>query len=189
MKLIASENFEIFRKRGVPASVLLSQHPENIEKHISHIEIPKESGSSLLDKRKQANAISSFEKAISAKKMQSAPFLLIASRSYSFVAQQYSLLIAANLTETVGPYFYWHSIYGGLSDNLRDTENPPELKDCRLLILSNVDANSIEFKLEKTRDILDKYSHIPRILAVGGVDPVTFSKRSLHVLPNYFVYT
>jgi hypothetical protein len=189
MKLIASENFELLKRHGVPVQVLLAQHPENIERHVSHIEIPNESGSTLLDKKKQLNAIASFEKTIASKKdRQAAPFLLIASRSYNFVAQQFALLIVANLIETCGPNFWWHPIYGGLSDYLRDTDNPPELKGIRLLVLSNVDENSIDYKIEKTRDILDKYSHIPRILCVGGVDPVTFSKKKLHVLPNFYVY-
>lgn len=187
MRLIKTEYIDLFKKRGVPPSVLLAQHPDDITRHINIIEVPRDTGSIVMDKKKQIAAVDLFSRTISAKKPQSAPFMLIASRSYDFIAMQYALSIAASLVVNAGHSFYWHTLYGNTFDKLRDKENPPELKDCHLLILSNVAENSTNMKTEKARDVLNMYSHIPRILAVGGVDPVQYAKQQLHVRPDYYV--
>lgn len=58
----------------------------------------------------------------------------------------------------------WHRLYGGLVDVLRDkqSENP-----C-MLILCNINENSTSIKIEKCRDLLEKFSDIPRIVINGG---------------------
>lgn len=71
----------------------------------------------------------------------------------------------------------WHRVYGGFGDALRDKtqEDIPSL-----LIISNVNESSSAYKLEKVRDLLDKYSNIPRIVVIGGGDPITFFTTKLH---------
>lgn len=61
----------------------------------------------------------------------------------------------------------WHRVYGGLSDPLRD--KPISEMPC-MLIISNVGPESTIVKLEKVRDLLEKFSDIPRIV-VTGKDP------------------
>ena len=43
-----------------------------------------------------------------------------------------------------------------------------------MLILSNFNTESTPLKVEKLRDILERYSNIPRIVVLGGIDPFTF---------------
>lgn len=71
----------------------------------------------------------------------------------------------------------WHRVFGGLHDTLRDkaAEETPSL-----LVLSNINESSSAHKLEKVRDILEKYSHVPRIVVSSGSDPITFFTTRLH---------
>jgi hypothetical protein len=76
-------------------------------------------------------------------------------------------------------YPLWHRVYGGFGDSLRDTndKDPP----C-FLVIANVDVNSTPAKLEKVRDLLDKYSDIPRVVVCSNCDPLTFFATRLHFL-------
>jgi hypothetical protein len=71
----------------------------------------------------------------------------------------------------------WHRVFGGLHDVLRDrhTDDVPSL-----LVISNINESSSAHKLEKVRDILEKYSHVPRIVVSSGSDPITFFTTKLH---------
>ncbi len=71
----------------------------------------------------------------------------------------------------------WHRVFGGLHDALRDKtiEETPSL-----LVISNINESSSAHKLEKVRDILEKYSHVPRIVVSSGSDPITFFTTRLH---------
>lgn len=71
----------------------------------------------------------------------------------------------------------WHRVYGGLGDILRDrhSEEIPSL-----LVISNINESSSAFKLEKVRDLLEKYSHVPRIVVMSAKDPITFFATKLH---------
>lgn len=65
----------------------------------------------------------------------------------------------------------WHRVMGGLGDSLRDKkvqeDNPS------LLIISNVNEASSNYKLEKVRDLLEMFD-CPKIVVMGSTDPVTF---------------
>jgi len=66
----------------------------------------------------------------------------------------------------------WYRIYGGFECGLRDK---PEEAPPSLLVLSNVAENSTNSKIEKIRDLLERYSEIPRVVVIGGsTDPLTF---------------
>lgn len=71
----------------------------------------------------------------------------------------------------------WHRVFGGLTDPLRDRnmEDTPSL-----LVLSNINESSSAYKLEKVRDLLEKYSHVPRIVVTSSRDPITFFATKLH---------
>jgi len=81
---------------------------------------------------------------------------------------------AARLTTLLLPPV-WHTLTGSFQDYYRDN---PKGKKPALMILSNVDSNSSEVKMEKLKDLLELYSDIPRIVTYTGADPVTlFTKR------------
>ncbi len=99
----------------------------------------------------------------------------------------------------------WHKVYGGFKDDLRDdgVNTKPSL-----LILTNVLVNSTNMKIEKLRDILEKYDDIPRIVVISGnrsieadiskypvgsipcagVDPITFFATKLQYPLNHGFY-
>lgn len=72
---------------------------------------------------------------------------------------------------------YWHRVYGGFKDEIRDKmiEKPS------LLVISNVDCqNNSSIKIEKVRDILEKYEGVPRLVVLAGGDPLSFFGSVLH---------
>jgi len=68
----------------------------------------------------------------------------------------------------------WHRLYGGFDEPLL---NSPELPS--MLVLTNVLEDSTASKIEKTRDLLEKYSAIPRIVVTGGTDPLQLFRSRL----------
>jgi hypothetical protein len=71
----------------------------------------------------------------------------------------------------------WHRIYGGFKDELRDKH----IDKPSLLVLSNIDCSSnSSVKIEKIRDILEKFEGIPIIVVLAGPDPLSFFGNVLH---------
>lgn len=62
----------------------------------------------------------------------------------------------------------WHRVFGGWTDNLRDK---PVQDLPSLLIIANVHSNSSPVKIEKVRDLLERFSEIPKIVVTGGEPP------------------
>lgn len=79
----------------------------------------------------------------------------------------------------------WHRVYGGLGDSLRDK---PIHEMPSMLIISNLSGESSNFKLEKVRDLLEKFSDIPRIVISGGEPPVDLFANRLHYQLRYGLY-
>ena len=73
----------------------------------------------------------------------------------------------------------WERIYSDFKNDLLYSE-----ANLSMLVLSNLTPNSTANKLEKTRDLLDAYSNIPRIVVVSGEDPITFFSRKLFYKVN-----
>jgi hypothetical protein len=71
----------------------------------------------------------------------------------------------------------WHRVYGGYYDPLRDkqTDEIPSL-----LVIANVNDDSTPVKIEKVRDLLERYSNVPRIVVTSSKDPITFFATKLH---------
>jgi hypothetical protein len=85
---------------------------------------------------------------------------------------------------------YWHSVFGGLKDRIRDDENfrEYELGTPSLLVVSNLPDNGTAIKFEKARDLLEMYSGIPRIVVVAGDDPFAFCARHLFIPVTRLIY-
>lgn len=75
----------------------------------------------------------------------------------------------------------WHRVFGGLTDGMRDRQSD-EIPS--LLVLSNINDASSAYKLEKVRDLLEKYSHVPRIVVTSSRDPLSFFATKLHYPVN-----
>jgi len=80
----------------------------------------------------------------------------------------------------------WETMYGGY-DN-------PLLKEYSyggsptMLVLSNLTSTSTAMKLEKSRDLLERFSNIPRIVINAGEDPMSFLFTRLNVPINAIAY-
>ena len=82
----------------------------------------------------------------------------------------------------------WHRVYGGYKDPLRDGSNSEGKKNPSMLIITNVNDDSTQMKIEKVRDLLEMYERIPRIVVLGGVNPMTFFAKRLYYPLKYAIY-
>lgn len=82
-------------------------------------------------------------------------------------------------------YPLWHKVFGGRFDPIRDSREHEHLS---MIVLSNVSHDSTPDKLEKLRDLLEKFDSIPRIVVVNGGDPVTFFAEKVRMPLNYAFY-
>lgn len=78
----------------------------------------------------------------------------------------------------------WVPMYGGFDNPYmeRDFARPS------LLVLSNLTANSTNLKLEKARDLLEKYDTVPRIIVSAGIDPMSFMATRLFMPVHALAY-
>lgn len=57
-----------------------------------------------------------------------------------------------------------------------------------LIVISGLCVDSSKIRLEKARDIINKYYNIPRIVVAGGADPITFASVYLRTPVNSIFY-
>lgn len=83
----------------------------------------------------------------------------------------------------------WHRVYSNYGDNLlqAQTKQQDSQSPC-YLVISNLDENSSNVKLEKVRDLLDCYSDIPRIVVTTAIDPLTFFATKFHYMLTAGLY-
>lgn len=78
----------------------------------------------------------------------------------------------------------WAPMYGGFDNpHMNDDKASPTL-----LVLTNLTPNSTSTKLEKARDLIEKYSDVPRIIVAAGIDPLSFLATRLYVPINALAY-
>ena len=84
---------------------------------------------------------------------------------------------------------FWYTVVGGRYDALRDDSNfIQSLGKFGMLFIANVATNSTPEKLEKVRDLLSTFSHLPRVLVLAGGDPLEFARNQLYIRPNRVIY-
>jgi hypothetical protein len=180
MRLLDDKYTKFFINLGVPGGVVFGNYPEHYEytiSRINYIRNEKPRSITIEDQKECLQKIFTLSK----------PYLaVLTGKEHDAVASQVALLAAIKAVEKdSSKAFYWHSINSHPSDKVRDEE---ELKDVGLLILSNLAANSTTMKLEKFRDILTKYSHLPRIVVAAGMNPMDLCSSLLYVKPSYVAY-
>jgi hypothetical protein len=79
----------------------------------------------------------------------------------------------------------WHRVMGGYQDDLRDEK---VRRNISMLIIANVGPDSTPQKIEKVRDLLEKYDHIPRIVVVNGADPVSFFAEKIRMTMQFALF-
>jgi hypothetical protein len=78
----------------------------------------------------------------------------------------------------------WAPMYGGFDNPyMSDDRAPPSM-----LIMTGLTPNSTNIKLEKARDLIEKFSDIPRIVVCAGMDPLSFITTRLFVPTHGLAY-
>lgn len=77
----------------------------------------------------------------------------------------------------------WEELNSSYSDYDTDVCKPT------LLVLSGLCVDSSKVRLEKARDLVNKYYDIPRIVIGGGTDPITFASVYLRTPVNSIFYS
>lgn len=70
----------------------------------------------------------------------------------------------------------WENITGGWDNPLLKKEIEPSM-----LVISGLAENSTPVKLEKARDLVEKFPNVPRIVVCAGEDPLSFAQVKLHI--------
>lgn len=101
-------------------------------------------------------------------------------------AKYFAAFLVAQHLRKVGPRanVVWLPMYGGF-DNPWMSEDKASPT---MLVLTNLTPNSTSLKIEKTRDLIEKYSDIPRIVVCAGMDPMSFLATRLYVPINALAY-
>lgn len=130
---------------------------------------------------------------ILANPLRGAPVIGISSYPSDLRAKLVAAMIVASATEVYKnggrkvrsrQLPVWHRIYGGFKDDLRDK---PSDKPC-LLVLTNITDDCSNIKIEKIRDLLEKYDDIPRIVVTGGKNPLNFFAERLKYPLRHGIY-
>lgn len=71
---------------------------------------------------------------------------------------------------------HWEAVFGGFENALLRKDIEPSM-----LIISNLAENSTAVKIEKTKDLLERWPNIPRVVVCSGEDPISFAATKLYV--------
>jgi hypothetical protein len=83
----------------------------------------------------------------------------------------------------------WHTLYGGFDNKImKDYDEIYGKASPTILVLSNLTPNSTSVKLEKARDLIERFCDIPRIIVNAGEDPMSFLTTRLYVQVNAVAY-
>lgn len=78
---------------------------------------------------------------------------------------------------------YWEAVFGGFDNPLMKRDLNPTM-----LILSNLSENSTAVKIEKAKDLIERWPNIPRVVVCAGEDPISFAATKLHVPAHGIAY-
>jgi hypothetical protein len=83
----------------------------------------------------------------------------------------------------------WHTVYGGFDNPLLKEYDPIDGKtDPTMLVLSNLTPNATGLKLDKTRDLIERFATIPIVIVSAGEDPMSFLTARLFSPVNGLAY-
>lgn len=174
----SKEDVKTLQARGIPYADLPTGPRVSVSDFLTEIQSKEEGGTGRrISPVKQLRALN----AIMSNPLRGSYVLCISSYPSDLRAKALAATIVHKALQHKNTKSYnkpmWHRVYGGLGDPLRDKS----IADVpSLLVISNLVEGSSAFKTEKVRDLLEKYSHIPRIVVYGGEDPLTLFEHKLH---------
>jgi hypothetical protein len=100
-------------------------------------------------------------------------------------------LLALHISKVKDARIEWATLYGGFDNHTMrkyDRENGDELRDPTIIVLSNLTPNASTVKLDKARDLIERFDKIPRIVVSCGEDPISFHATRLFAPLNAMAY-
>lgn len=170
-----SDMAALYRAHGVPYDLSLAEHPADWSEYLSNTQKVTEAGIRVVPPADQQRHFNQLLR----NPLKHNHIIGIGGKTDDRLARlcAFSLFRQAWKASPNNPY--WHVINGSLRDNIRDDENfrENEVGNPSLLVLAGVAANSTSLKFDKLRDILEMYTHIPRVLVLAGDDPLSFGTK------------
>lgn len=105
-------------------------------------------------------------------------------------AKYFAAFLAQSHIEKLGneANVVWCTLYNFHGDDpLKDSFTGVKSRPT-LLIVSNLTPGSTQFRLEKARDLVERFHNIPRIIVAAGEDPLSFLATRLYVPVNALAY-
>lgn len=97
-----------------------------------------------------------------------------------------AFLVQEHIRQHHEPRVVWYPMYGGYSNPLVDRD--PNLGDPTMIVMTNLTMIATNQKLEKARDILERFADTPRVVVAAGMDPISFMATRLFSPVNYVAY-
>lgn len=83
----------------------------------------------------------------------------------------------------------WETLFGGFQNRLLQEYEESDLRpDPSMLVISNLTPTSTSVKMEKARDLLERFTEIPRVVVIAGEDPLSFMSTRLFCQVNALAY-
>ena len=180
----------LYQGRGVPPYVLWGDYPRALQQVVQRVEVQRDEGVKTYTVAKQIQA---FEATI-AEPLSAGYTFAVGADNNDKLSTQIALKIFHAATIATGMKAnkkpYWHVLDGSTKDRLRDDQTFQEIHIGRinLLVISNIASNSTAMKVEKLRDLLVKYSDIPRVVVINGADPFKYFEEVLYMRPTRVMY-
>jgi len=70
----------------------------------------------------------------------------------------------------------WEPVFNGYDNPILKRDLSPSI-----IVISNLSTKSNYLKYDKARDIIERFSSVPKIVVVAGEDPISFAQTRLHV--------
>lgn len=100
-------------------------------------------------------------------------------------------LLSIHLAKVKDARVEWAVLYGGFENPIMrkyDKEHGDEERDPTILVISNLTPNATTVKLDKARDLIERFQKIPRIVVSAGEDPISFHSTKLYTPINALAY-
>lgn len=93
-------------------------------------------------------------------------------------------LVGIHMQAVKHAHVEWHSTNGSF-------HNPFQKEDIdglSMIVMTNLSPVATQTKLDKVRDICEKYDRIPRVLVIAGEDPISFMATRVYLPCNALAY-
>lgn len=110
---------------------------------------------------------------------------IVAGNPDDMRAKYFAAYLAASHRRQLGSRenIVWETVTGGFENLLLKRDIEPSM-----LILSGLAENSTGAKIEKARDLVERWPNIPRVVVCAGEDPISFAACRLHLPAHSVAY-